>query len=104
MRNYDVVQSLFDVKFVEIMIRSPFDFNTLSFCRPVLPGLRNNVLHQAVRYEKIEIVKILLTHAEEKNIDIDARTERGQSAIDIALGNAQLLTRSDVTIRSYSSS
>ena len=71
------------------MIRSPFNFNTLSFCRPVLPGLRYNVLYQAVRFANIEIVKILLTHAEEKNIDIDARNNEGQSAIDIALGNVQ---------------
>ena len=44
----------------------------------------------AVFWGNIEIVKILLTHAEENNIDVDARNNKGQSAIDIALGNVQL--------------
>ena len=80
---------MWDVKFVEIMIRSPFDFNTLSFTG--LSGQRNNVLHEAARKGHIEIVKLLLKHAEEKKIDINAKNDEGQSAINIAKDDPELL-------------
>ena len=49
-------------EFVEVMIRTLFDFNTLRF-RGV------NVLHQAAKNGDIEIIKLILKFAEEKKIN-----------------------------------
>ena len=84
---------IWNIKFVERMIRSPFDFNTVSFTGIVKrwPGFRrNNVLHEAAWRGHTEIVKVLLRHAEDKNIDVNAKNNLGQSAIDTAIGNVQL--------------
>ena len=57
-------------EFVEIMIRTPFDFNTLRFDRFFLgdPNLKcsYNVLHKAANNGRIEIIKLILKFAEEK--------------------------------------
>ena len=49
-------------EFVEVVIRTLFDFNTLRF-RGV------NVLHQAAKNGDIEIIKLILKFAEEKKIN-----------------------------------
>ena len=88
-------------KFVEVMIRTPFDFNTISFtfyegyrdpsncnrcnnscdaCFHMEVDLddehylsqENNVLLTAARKGHIEVVKIILENAQKKNIDINA--------------------------------
>ena len=88
-------------KFVEVMIRTPFDFNTINFtfyegfrdpsdcnrcgvlCEACLYlevdlhdehylSQGNNVLLTAARKGHIEIVKIILDNAQKKNIDINA--------------------------------
>ena len=74
-----------NLKLVEVMIRSPYDFNTLSF------STYGNVLHIAARYGHIEMVKLILRHAKEKKIDINAKNSNGQSAIDIAKDDPELV-------------
>lgn len=107
-------------KFVEVMIRTPFDFNTISFtfyegyrypspcnrCGELCSGCfymevdladehflthGNNVLHTAARKGHLEIVKIILENARVKNIDINALNGREQNAIQVAKDDPEVV-------------
>ena len=87
-----------NLKFVEVMIRSPYDFNTLStfsissdWADDLFCSTGNNVLHKAAYHGHIEIVKLILRHAKEKKIDINAKNSKGQSAINIAKDDPELV-------------
>ena len=107
-------------KFVAVMIRTPFDFNTISFtfyegyrypspcnrCGELCSGCfymevdladehfithGNNVLHTAARKGHLEIVKIILENARVKNIDINALNGREQNAIQVAKDDPEVV-------------
>ena len=93
-------------EFVEVMIRSPFDFNSLKFTfvdedeeikgKPDCGSCcnseyhfkenvdyvhNNSVLHKAARNGDMKIIKLILKFADEKKININAKNDKGQSAI-----------------------
>ena len=82
-------------EFVEIMIRTPFDFNTLRFDRFFLgdPNLKcsYNVLHKAAMNGNMEIIKLILKFADEKKIDINEKNELGRSAIATAKDDPEVV-------------
>ena len=82
-------------EFVEIMIRSPYDFNTLKFDRFYMGDpdskFSNNVLHKAAMNGNIEIIKIILKFAENKKIDINEKNELGRSAIATAKDDPEVV-------------
>ena len=94
-----------NVAFVEVMIRTPFDFNTLKFIFEDNNGFDgfgfecvydNSVLHQAARNGDIKMIKLILKFAEEKKIDINAENKLAYSRhIDDAEGQTAIVTAKD---------
>ena len=119
-------------EFVEMMIRTPFDFNTLRFQMKNLDYYRaiesvvkfngprvhfylgvhhadydrsyfdllscedNTVLHKAAQRGHIKIVKLLIKHADEKKIDLNAKNTvaygySGQTAIETAKDDPEII-------------
>jgi len=98
-------------EFVDVMIRSPFDFSKLKFMfednieeKASVPPFRNirrptryecvddnNVLHKAARVGNIEIIKLILKYAEEKKIDINAKNSFNQSALVTAKDDPEVV-------------
>ena len=91
-----------NVAFVEVMIRTPFDFNTLKFIFEDNNLTENGkaicqiVLHQAARNGDIKMIKLILKFAEEKKIDINAENKLAYSRhIDDAEGQTAIVTAKD---------
>ena len=109
-----------NVAFVEVMIRTPFDFNTLKFIFEESMDIPywinwinshqcsgdtdegfecvydNSVLHQAARNGDIKMIKLILKFAEEKKIDINAENKLAYSRhIDDAEGQTAIVTAKD---------
>ena len=103
-------------EFVEVMIRTPFDFNSLKFtfadedeeikekpnfccdgeyCVFNASGGRyaynNSVLHQAARNGDMKIIRLILKFAKEKKIDINAKNSLKQSAIVTAKDDPEVV-------------
>ena len=102
-------------EFVEVMIRTPFDFNVLKFTLVDEPGEvqanpicgrccdgdyhflddafsdNNNVLHKAARNGDMKIIKLILKFAKEKKIDINAKNSLRQSAIVTAKDDPEVV-------------
>ena len=67
-----------NVKFVEVMIRTPFDFNTLHL------NYGGNVLRKTDEHRHFETVKLILKHAEEKKFDLTLKSKL-ESLLKIAV-------------------
>jgi len=108
-------------EFVEVMIRTPFDFNSLKFtfadedeeikekpncgrCCICCDGelycvykgsgrnaYNNSVLHQAARNGDMKIIRLILKFAKEKKIDINAKNSLKQSAIVTAKDDPEVV-------------
>ena len=103
-------------EFVEVMIRTPFDFNSLKFifvdedeeikqksncgkCCNSEYHFRedidyvydNSVLHKAARNGDMKIIKLILKFAKEKKIDINAKNSSRQSAIVTAKDDPEVV-------------
>merc|ERR1711862_402972 len=107
-----------NLEFVEVMSRTPFNFNTLIFilkdnieicskCKRRRDGNRylddNNVLHKAARNGDIQIIKLIL---KEKKVNTNAKNSFNQSALVTAKDDPEVVkllmkhckyTESDVT-------
>ena len=103
-------------EFVEVMIRTPFEFNCLKFTLvdvdediKIKPNCgrccdceyhlkedidyvyNNSVLHKAARNGDMKIIKLILKFAEEKKIDINAKNNERQSAIVTAKDDPEVV-------------
>ena len=103
-------------EFVEVMIRSPFDFNSLKFtfvdedeeikamphCGNCCDGqyhyregydyvYNNSVLHKAARNGDMKMIKLIFKYAEEKKIEINAKNDCEQSAIVTAKDDPEVV-------------
>ena len=79
-------------KFVDVLLRSPlgYSFKSMDFVRLGFDH-SNTALHVAAMYGHIEVVTLILKHAEEKNIDINTKNHKGESAIDVAKDDPELI-------------
>ena len=105
-------------EFVEVMIRTPFDFNSLKFTfadevgdseqnsfwgrccydeihfshfSNTIYSENNSVLHQAARNGDMKIIRLILKFAKEKKIDINAKNSLKQSAIVTAKDDPEVV-------------